>query len=151
MWLSRHDPARGVALGCAWACTLVKVNYLDTFDAFVVRHPQVALDIFVDDLQVATQGIHEAVITWPTEATEDFGQVVEHELPRMVPAKATVVALARRLRTSLGQLAGTPVAVTETLRVDFASGRARRDHAANSKIKPRTLAVAKRARDSQSY
>ena len=106
-------PTKGAVPGCTFACTLVKVYYLSSFDAFVIRRPQVAFDVDVDDLQLAAQGTDEAVITWLTEAIEDLGQIVEHELlTRLVPAKAAVVAssskLARRLRNSLGQLAGAP-------------------------------------------
>ena len=102
-----------------------------------------------DDLQVAAIGTDEAVITWLSEATEDLAQIVEHELmTKLVPAKAAVVAssskLAHRLRQALGQLAGAPVDVTEALGIDFAAGRARREHASKSKIQARITAVAKR-------
>ena len=142
-------PTKGAVPGCTFACTLVKVYYLSSFDQFVIRRPLVLLDVFVDDLQVAAQGTDALVLSLLTEATADLGQIVENELlTKLVPAKAAVVAsssrLASRLRTALGQLAGAPVDVTEALGIDFAAGRARREHAASSKIKKRICEVAKR-------
>ena len=94
-------------------------------------------------------GSEEAIITRPTEATEDLNGLVEHHIEsRLVPTKAAVVAssdrLARKLRAVLGELAGTPAEVTEALGIDFASARPRRDFAGKSKILARIRATAKR-------
>ena len=64
--------------------------------------------------------------------------------------KAAVIAsstkLEHRFRQALGQLAGAPVDVTEAQGIDFAVGRARREHASKSKLQARITAVAKRRR-----
>ena len=142
-------PNRGIPPGCVWACTLVKVYYLRAFDAFVARHQQVLLDVFVEDIQCATHGEEEAVVDRLTEAIEDLDAVVKHEIhARLVPSKAACVAssarLARKLRAALGELAGSPVDVTEALGIDFAAARARREWAADSKQRKRVAAVSKR-------
>ena len=106
-------PTCGIPPGCSWVGTLAKVYYIGAFDAFTLRYPQVDLDVYVDDIQSSTVGSEEAITTRLTEATEDFGVMVEHQIEsRLVPAKAAVVAssdrLARKLRAALGELAGTP-------------------------------------------
>jgi hypothetical protein len=65
-------PNRGMPPGCSWACTLVKVCYINDFDEFIVRHPQVDLDVYVDDLIQSAKGTSEAVTTYFVEATEDI-------------------------------------------------------------------------------
>ena len=48
-------PTRGVVPGCTFACTLVKVYNISSFDAFLVRKRQVELDVYVDDLQIVAR------------------------------------------------------------------------------------------------
>ena len=128
--------------GCTWACTFVKVYYLGDFDEHVVRHPQVDLEVYVDDFLQSATGTNEAVTTFLTEATEDISHIAEHQIrARLVPSKAAVVAsnttLARKLQAALGELAGEPVSVTEALGIDFAAARPRRAFAKNSRIRAR--------------
>ena len=142
-------PTCGIPPGCTMAGTLVKVYYIGDFDAYTLRHPQVELDVFVDDLQNSAFGSEEAITTLLTEATEDLGHMVEHQIgSRLVPAKAAVVAssdrLARKIRAALGELAGTPVDVTEALGIDFAAARPRRAYAKHSRIRARIAATATR-------
>lgn len=142
-------PNRGMPPGCSWAGTLVKVYYIGPFDAYITRHPQVGLDVYVDDIQDSATGTDEAITTRLTEATEDFNSLVEHQIESsLVPTKAAVVAssdkLACKLRAALGELAGASVNVTEALGIDFASARPRRNFARSSKILAWIRATAKR-------
>ena len=104
----------------------MKVYYIGAFDAFIMRHPQADLDVYVDDVQSSTAGSEEAITTRLTEAIEDLGHMVEHQIEsRFVPTKAAVVAssdrLARKLPAALGEFAGTPIDFTEALGIDFAA------------------------------
>ena len=48
-------PNRGIAPGCAFATTLVKVYCYQLFVAFVIGHPSVGLDVYTDDIQLASE------------------------------------------------------------------------------------------------
>ena len=45
-------PNRGIAPGCSFATTLVKVYCIQPFDEVVEKHPDVDFDIYIDDLQM---------------------------------------------------------------------------------------------------
>eukprot|EP00973_Karenia_brevis_P008255 1117088-Karenia_brevis.AAC.1 len=123
-------PNRGIPPGCTLANTLVKVYYLSSFDNFAVQHPDVDLDVYIDDMQCMATGNENKVLYDLVDAVEELNDVVELEIgSRLVPAKAAVVAssskLACRIRSAVGKLGGMPVEVTEALGIDFTAGKGR--------------------------
>eukprot|EP00972_Heterocapsa_arctica_P028178 4145081-Heterocapsa_arctica.AAC.1 len=49
-------PLRGVVAGCGAATNLVKLYYFRPFKDFMPRHPNIDLDAFINDMQLAGQG-----------------------------------------------------------------------------------------------
>jgi hypothetical protein len=121
-------PDRGIAPGCHLATTLVKVYCLLPFDGVARRHPEVDLDIYIDDLQISARGEPEQVEDKVCEAAADLREVVQLEIvANLAEAKAAVVAssgaLAGAIRRRLGKDGGTDKETTVALGIDFASGR----------------------------
>ena len=143
-------PTRGKVPGCPHAQTLVKVYYIESFDAFCIRHPAVFLDAYSDDLQVLGAGDEAAVIQNTAAAALDLRRVVHTEIKASLAAhKAAVVAssnrIADQIRAFLGNDGGMPVRVTQSLGIDFAAGRAAATAGRTSKQKQRLTMAASKA------
>eukprot|EP00973_Karenia_brevis_P046399 6433519-Karenia_brevis.AAC.1 len=120
-------PNRGVAPGCTFAMTLIKVYVVEDMDRFVSQHPRVAFDMYVDDITLSRQGSTERVITDIDEAADELHAVIQQELKaELAYAKAAVVAssacISRRIKKALGERGGSCVTSTIGLGVDFAAG-----------------------------
>ena len=122
---------RGVAAGCIFALTCVRIYILTCADDFVLRHPLVSLDVYVDDWALDATGPEEQVYDALSDAAGDLIHVVvKDELNSEVsrPKAATVASsptLAKRLRSKLGPFGGAERNVAVRLGIDFAAGRKR--------------------------
>ena len=64
-------PNQGVAPGCAWATTMVKVYCLAPFDAVVGRHPRAVFDVYIDDVMISAEGSGEQAVADSIVAAAD--------------------------------------------------------------------------------
>ena len=122
-------PNRGVAPGCAFATTLVKVYCLECFKQFVTGHPHVGLDVYIDDIQMSAEGQDpEDLVGNLVEAADDMIDVIEAQIKAKIAIdKTSVVAstdgIARRLRKALGENGGHAMFGAVALGVDFCVGK----------------------------
>ena len=69
-------PNRGVAPGCNFACTLIKVYCLEGMDAFVENNRDIDTDMYIDDLQLARVGCTEQVVQRLVEAADELHFII---------------------------------------------------------------------------
>ena len=113
-------PNRGVVPGCTLACTLIKVYYIDAYGELSSTHKDVAIDVYIDDTQLSTLGSQDQVVFRLQEATTDLRMLVENDLTATLATKkaasiASSAALAKRLRSALGEDAGPSRPAAEAL------------------------------------
>ena len=97
-------PNRGVAPGCNWATTMVKVYCLEPFDSFTKIHPKIDLDVHIDDIQMAMANVksREALAAQLSDAADTMVEVVHvHIKADMAQQKAAVVASDAKLSPML--------------------------------------------------
>ncbi len=123
------DPTRGFMAGCARALALVKVVMIRKVDAYVARHPRVALDLYVDDVELQAVGTDRIVETL-AEAAEDLRSVLTEDLGfQLADDKAQVVASAKEIADAIVDrtrgTAGKVVDKAVKLGVEMTSGARR--------------------------
>ena len=122
-------PNRGIAPGCAFAITLVKVYCYECFCQFVIGHPQVGLDVYIDDIQLAVEGQDPGeVVSALIEAADDMVEVIEEQIKARIAIDKTAVVsssnhIAKRLRKALGENGGQAMYGAVALGVDYCAGK----------------------------
>ena len=98
----------------------------------MIDHPDVQLDIYVDDITISVFGADEDMVFQRlSTAAEHMAEIVEHRLKCAIALdKAAVLAasdsLLQRLRTRLGARAGDETMTAANLGVDHTAGRQKR-------------------------
>ncbi len=135
---------RGVAAGCGFATTFIRVYCIAPFDN-LVRELQLSLpiappilDAYIDDLTLNATGTKGEVLDALTTGYELLKEVVEEELECEIEVgKAAVVAsskdIARTLTKKFGKYAGKACLSTPNLGIDYAPGRRRAVHSKRGK------------------
>ena len=122
-------PNRGIAPGCAFATTLVKVYCYECFRQFVIAHPQVGLDVNIDDIQLAAEGPDpNEIVSVLMEAADDMVEVIEEQIKARIAIDKTAVVsssnqIAKRLRKALGENGGQAMFGAVALGVDYCAGK----------------------------
>ncbi len=121
------EPTRGFMAGCARALALVKVVMIRRVDAYVARHPRVALDLYVDDVELQAVGTDRIVGTL-AEAALDLRKVLCEDLGfPLADDKAQVVASTKEIADEIvertGGAAGRAAERAVKLGVEMTSGK----------------------------
>ena len=124
-------PSKGIVAGDSLSDVLVKLYYLKELDDFAEANPEVELDVYFDDVQVAARGPKARVRELLTGAAEDLRRAIEEGLQaRLALDKASVTSsnkeLCEELRRAIGDAAGPPTELATFLGVDNLLGRRRR-------------------------
>ena len=124
-------PTKGILAGHGFAGALTSAYYIPCMDKFVLDHPGVQVDIYVDDiaLMVEHENLDVAAQLF-IQAAQDLDVLIrEHLKCQIAHEKTAVVAssdeLLKRVTEALGQLAGTGVKCTPNLGIDWRAGRKR--------------------------
>ena len=75
------------------ATTMVKVYCLAPFDRVVTWHPEVAFDVYIDDLQISARGREDLIVENIVAAAADLRVAVRGEIMADLAAFATMRAL----------------------------------------------------------
>ena len=129
-------PRKGVVAGCGMAMTLIKVYCFEPFDEFVSKvkrskRATVSFDAYVDDFSITVEGeTEEDVVETMVEAEQLLLHIVGADLEAKVAIGkaglvATTDALARKLRSRIGALAGAKADTIANLGIDYNGGRKR--------------------------
>ncbi len=123
-------PTRGFVAGCAWAMACVKVTLLRRLDAFVLRHPSIAFELYVDDAEIQAVGQGKSVARDLAAAATDLADLLEKEAGYpLAHDKAVVVASEQRVAAEVIRLtdgkAGKLAAITEKLGIEYGAGKRR--------------------------
>lgn len=121
--------ARGIIAGDRLSGTLVKVYYLETFDAFREARPLVHLDVYVGDILLTAGGKPHEVRSVLEMVTKDLKRRLDPLDCALALDEATATAsssqLANDIRSDLGGLGGEPALASQLLGVDQLRGRRR--------------------------
>ncbi len=91
------NPTRGFMAGCARALALIKVVMVRRIDAFVARNPRIALDLYVDDVELQGVGTFRVVNTM-ADAVNDLRTVLCDDLGfPLAEDKSQVVASSKEI------------------------------------------------------
>ncbi len=123
-------PTRGFVAGCAWAMACVKVTLLRRLDAFVLRHPHITFELYVDDAEVQAVGQGRSIARDLAAAAADLAKVLEDDAGYPLAGdKAAVIASEDAIATEVIRLtegkAGKMVAVAEKLGIEYCAGKRR--------------------------
>jgi hypothetical protein len=111
--------------GHTFAKALIGAYYMDPIDEWQRKHPDVHLDIYIDDLTMSCCGASEEyVVERLAAAARDLQALIEKDLKctiakQKAAAVASTASLANKLRTRIGENAGRPVRSTPNLGADF--------------------------------
>ncbi len=135
---------RGIIAGCGLATTLVKVYSLEPYDRLVKRVPDMFFDNYLDDNHVGAEGTYAHVKATVVKGARAMKEIIEEDLGcRLARDKTEVVAssdtLAKEIMQELGKEFGSRwgAAAASNLGTDYAAGKMRRAHGANSRRKQR--------------
>ena len=94
--------SRGVVAGCSLATTLVKLYLLRRLDQFVLRHPRVDMNVFIDDFGLATSGTAERSTKDLTAALVDLEEELRLVGCGLSATKTQIVATEPRMANECG-------------------------------------------------
>jgi hypothetical protein len=143
-------PTLGVVAGCTSATYHVQSYAGPPLEAFVLRHPQVDLNLHVDDPATYTEAnSKEVVVHRLREAAADLLQVVNFELGCQISVKKAAVAasdedLHRKVGRALGEFGRYNQLAAGRLGISFSAGKRRRAFIQSNILTNRVTAVGRR-------
>ena len=121
-------PLRGIIAGCATATPELRCVLLDISYQHIRNHPNVNLDVYIDDLKLdCTAGSRIEMLEMTVPAAQDLAELLEVQCQLPISRdKASIVSNdfngVKALRGTLGDLGGPRLGTIRALGVDLWSG-----------------------------